>query len=222
MSITYDELIRRTPEWLYSRNRSLVDEMESIVKQAHEQLINVLDHDLFRTIITGKVLNPATFGVLDLSAEDPRVLEIRGVRVQYRQGDDDWTPLRRRDLETMSMLYARNRPTRPLYYAEYSGPLVIKTFPAPREAYALEITANVEPPVLSPATQTNIMSEWAPRAVEKATFRQAALFMKDWQMADAYKAEMVEAVTEANAQVQRRRRDDTGSRPVETTNVSGQ
>jgi hypothetical protein len=33
---------------------------------------------------------------------------------------------------------------------------------------------------------------------------------------------MMSAVTEANAQVQRRRRDDTGARPIETANVSGQ
>jgi hypothetical protein len=220
--ITYDELIRRAPEWLYAQNRSLVDEMPAIVSQAHEQLINVIDHDLFRTVITGKTLDNTNLGTIDLSAESPRVLEIRGVRLRYRQSDDGWTPLLRRDLETMSMLYARNRPSRPLYYAEYSGPLVIKVFPAPRDVYDLEITANVEPPVLSPTQQTNIMSEWASRAVEKATFRQAAIFMKDWESAQAYEKEMMGAVTEANAQIQRRRRDDTGARPVETANVSGQ
>jgi len=219
--ITYDELIARVPKWLYAQNRSLVNDMPEIVKEAHNQLIGVLDHDLFRTILTGKQATPASNGVLDLSQEDPEVLEIRAVRVRYRNGDDDWTPLRVRDLEMLTELYARNRPSRPLYYAEYNGPLIIKFFPMPREDYDLEISANVEPPVLSATTQTNVMSQRAPRAVEKAVLRQACLYQKNWEDAQMYEKEMIAAVTEANAQVQRRRRDDTEQRPVEAANVSG-
>jgi len=219
--ITYDELIRRVPKWLYAQNRSLVDEMPEMVSEAHNQLLGVLDHDLFRTILTGKQATPASNGVLDLSQEDPDVLEIRAVRVRYRNGDDDWTPLRVRDLEMLTELYARNRPSRPLYYAEYNGPLIIKFFPMPREDYDLEISANVEPPVLSATVQTNVMSLRAPRAVEKAVLRQACLFQKNWEDAQMYEKEMAQAVTEANAQVQRRRRDDTEQRPVEAANVSG-
>jgi hypothetical protein len=105
--ITYDELIRRAPEWLYAQNRSLVDEMPAIVSQAHEQLINVIDHDLFRTVITGKTLDNTNLGTIDLSAESPRVLEIRGVRLRYRQSDDGWTPLLRRDLDNVDALRAQ-------------------------------------------------------------------------------------------------------------------
>ena len=151
-AITYDDLIRRVPQWLYAQNRSLVLDMDDIVRQAHDQLIGVLDHDLFRTIITGETMTAASMGVLDLSAEDPPVLEVRSIRVRYRDGVDDWTPLQRRNLETLTMLYARNRPSRPLYYSEYNGPLIIKAFPAPKQDYELEIAANVEPPVLSQTT----------------------------------------------------------------------
>lgn len=220
-AITYDDLIRRVPKWIYAQNRSLVDDMPDIVQEAHNQLIGVLDHDLFRSIITGKQATPASNGILDLSAEDPDVLEIRAVRVRYRNGDDDWTPLRMRDLEMLTELYSRNRPNRPLYYAEYNGPLVIKFFPMPREDYDLEITANVEPPLLTPTNQTNVMSTRAPRALEKAVIRQACLYQKNWEDAQMYEKEMAQAVTEANAQVQRRRRDDTEQRPVEAANVTG-
>lgn len=218
--LTYDELIRRTPEWLYATNRRLVNEMPAIVEQAHQQLIHVMDHDLFRTLVTTTV-GPGNNGVLDLSTQDPRVLEVRAVRLRYRDGDDDWTPMRRRGLEFLSMLYPRNRPKRPGFYAEYNGPLVLKLFPNPDRDYDVEVTANVEPPVLSPTTQTNIISQQFPRAIEKATFRQAALFQKNWEDAAKYEQEMMSAITEANAQVQRRKRDETEQRPMDTTNVDG-
>lgn len=218
---TYDELIRRGPLWTYANNRDLVAEMDVIVAQAHEQIISILDHDLFRTLITGKTLLKSSHGVLDLSAETPRVLEIRAIRMRYRAGEDDWAPLMRRDLETMSMLYARNRPRQPLYYAEYSGPLVVKAFPAPDRDYDLQVTANVAPPVLGPSQQTNIISTQFPRVMEKATFRQAEIFMKNWEGAQAYEKEMIDAINEANAQIQRRKRDTTETRPIDTANVQG-
>lgn len=221
MALTFDQLVQNTPLWLYSNNRSLVQEMPTIVEMAHNQLINLIDHDLFRTIITGKSLLASTYGVLDLSSEDPRVLEIRAVRVQYQNDEQSWTPLQRRDLETMSMMYARNRPRRPRYYSEYSSPLVIKAFPQPDMDYVVEISANVEPPVLSATNQTNIISEQFPRLMEKATFRQGALYMKNWEDAQIYEKEMATALSEANAQIQRRRRDDVETRPVETANITG-
>ena len=217
----YDELIRRCPEWLYATNRRLVDEMPNIVQQAHDQLINVMDHDLFRTIITGKVLAASAGGILDLSAEDPRVLEVRSFRLKYRNGDDDWTPLPRRDLEMLTMMYNRNRPRRPLYYSEYNGPLVLKTFPAPDQDYDVEVSANVEPELLSPTNQTNIISEQHFRAMEKATFRQACLFQKNWEDAQQYEKEMMAALAESNAAIQRRRRDEVETRPQDAANISG-
>ena len=42
-AITYDDLIRRVPQWLYAQNRSLVLDMDDVVRQAHDQLIGVLD-----------------------------------------------------------------------------------------------------------------------------------------------------------------------------------
>lgn len=221
MAITYSELIRRAPLWLYSSNRSITDEMPAIVREAHDQLINLIDHDLFRTIITGKSLLASTSGVLDLSLEDPRVLEIRSVRVQYQGDEQSWTPLQRRDLEAMSMMYARNRPRRPRYYSEYSSPLIIKAFPAPDMDYVTEISANVEPVPLGPSNQSNIIAVQFPRLMEKATYRQGALYMKNWEDAQIYEKEMATALNEANAQIQRRRRDDVETRPRDTTNVEG-
>lgn len=216
---TYDELIRRVPRWLYAQNRDLVNEMPNVVLQAHEQIVNLLDHDLFRTLIDD--VDVGTDGILDLSANDPPVFEIRAIRWKWRNDGDAYMPLMRRDLEMLTQLYANNRPGRPRYYAEYSGLLIQKLFPVPREAIKVQVTANVEPPPLSPTQQTNIISERAFRVMEKATMRQAAIYMRDWPGAAEYEKDMTTAIGEANAQIQRRRRDETEQRPVEAANVSG-
>ena len=216
----YNELIRRIPEWMYAQNRDLTNEVEELVSKAHNQIINLLDHDLFRTTISGKSLTAASDGVLDLSAESPRVLEIRSIRIDYN-GTGGYTPIMRRDLEMLTMLFASNTAARPRFYAEYSGPLVIKAFPAPDVDYDIEVTANVEPPVLAPSQQTNIISTQHYRVIETATFRQAALYMRDWAAAEEYAKELGSAITEANAAIQRRKRDETDKRPQDASNVMG-
>lgn len=214
----YDTLIDRVPTWMYAQNRDLVARMEEIVDQAHRQLFNIIVHEFFKTKITGLTI-PIT-GELDLSGEDPAIMEIRGINVKYRK-DDEWTPLFRRDYETLSMLYARNRPNRPRYYAESSGPLILQVYPTPNMVYDIEVTANQECPVMSPTVQNNILGDRAERALEKATMRQAALFMKDEAATATYEAEMTAAVNEINAAYARHLRDDAQERPRDTTNATG-
>lgn len=214
----YTELVRRTPAWLYAQNRDIVAEMPVIIAQAHEQLFNIIDHDFFRTKIDGITLT--LDGILDLDTLIPDLMEVRAIRLQYRR-TGEWTQLYRRDLEMLTALYSTNRPGRPRYYAEYAGPLVVQVFPQPAADYTVEVTCNVRCPVLSPTTPTNLLGDKAERALEKATFRQAALYMKDTAAAQTYEAEMTGAVAELNAAYGRRRRDDTGTRPVETANRAG-
>jgi hypothetical protein len=119
------------------------------------------------------------------------------------------------------MLYPTGRQARPRFYSEYEGILQYQFFPYPNAEYEVEITANVRPARLSATVDTNVFTEEFPRAIEKATLRQACLFMKNYADAERYEAEMMQSVTEANAQVGRRKRDETGQRPRETSNVSG-
>lgn len=218
MALTYTELIRRTPAWIYAQNRDIVAEMPVIVAQAHEQLFNVIDHDFFRTLVPGLTLD--TTGIIEAEAQVPEILEVRAVRLRYRK-DGEFTPLFMRELEMLTMLYAENRPGRPRYYAEYDGPLVYKVFPQPPAPMQYELTANVKCPVLSPTVANNLLGDRAERALEKATFRQAALYMKDQAAAGTYEQEMMAAVVELNSQIGRRRRDETGQKPKETTNTTG-
>lgn len=226
-AITYDELVRSVPIWSYATNRELVAEMPRIIADAEDELWLSIDHDLFQAVITGSVIGPppsptpgVDYSILDLGSVTPRIMELRAIRLAYR-GQFDWVPIERRELEYLSMLYSRNNPARPRFYANYGGTLKFKVFPYPREEYDLELTANVRPLSLSAIVQTNQLTTDFPRAVEKACLRQAALFMKDAEGAATYLQEMNDALGEANMQMARRRRDETGQRPVETANASG-
>ena len=94
-------------------------------------------------------------------------------------------------------------------------------FPYPNMEYEVDVTMNLKPNGLSDLVDTNVLTDQFPRAMEKATFRQACLFMKNVKDAQMYEAEMMQSVTEANAAIGRRKRDTTGQRPHETTNVAG-
>ena len=114
-----------------------------------------------------------------------------------------------------------NRPARPRFYAERGGIDLLRVFPVPREDYTLDITANVFPERLSVSVQTNEISDRFPRVYERAVLRQGALFMKNPADAATYGEEMQAAVMEANASIARRRRDETGTRAIETSNMVG-
>lgn len=214
----YNELADSIPNWMYAQNRDLAASLPDIVDQAHRQLFNTIDHEFFRTKITA--LTIPTSGTLDLSTQQPPIMEIRAIRLKYRK-DDEWTPLFRRDLEGLSMLYARNAPGRPRYYAEDEGPLRLQVFPTPNMEYLIEVTCNQECPIMSPAAPNNLLGDHAPRALKFTTLRLAAMFMRDTDWEAKYAAEAQAAINELNASMGRRRRDDTAERPRDTTNATG-
>lgn len=224
--VSYDELLRRVPLWLYAENTALAAEMPAIIGRAEDHLVNVLDHDIFQTVLTSKTIGASPVNVvtdddkLDLSAETPRLMELRSIRIAYK-GGADWTPVEPRNDEMLSMLYSRNRPARPRYYGQHGDQLKLKFYPFPDRVYTLKITANVMPVRMAVGVQNNKISTMFPRAFESAVFHQAAIFMQDQPMADKYQAEMMAAIPEANLASSRKRRDETGTRPIETTNAAG-
>jgi hypothetical protein len=216
--MTYAELVASVPDWMYAKNRSLADKMPEIVSVAQDELFDIIAHDFFRTKIVG--LTIPTSGTLDLSVQQPPVMEIRAIRLKYRK-DDEWTPLFRRDLEALSMLYARNVPGRPRYYAEAAGPLMLQVYPTPDQAYTIEVTCNQECPKIGPTVAQNLLTDRAERALKFAILRFAAIYMKDAASEASYTKEMTSAVNALNAAYGRRLRDDTAERPRDTTNATG-
>lgn len=220
MATNYTSLVQSVPVWLYAANTSITTEMPRIIEQAQDMLLQSIDHDLFKTVITG--LSVGTDGLLDLSAEDPRVLEVRALRVRWRDRADGWTPLLRRDHEMLTMLFVGDLVGRPRYYTEFDKPLSLKVFPKPSMAMDVEVTANVEPAKISASLATNIYTQEFPRALERACMHFGAMFMKNYEDAAAYEKDMMKALSEAGAAVNRRRRDETETRPRQTQNVMGQ
>jgi hypothetical protein len=217
--VSYNELLRSVPVFLYAQNKTLVAEMPSIIRQAQEELMLRLDHDLFQTVLTVPDVT-ADSPLIDLSGKEPKVMEVRAIRLDYRR-EGSFTPLERRDLEFLTMLYADVAPGRPRFWAEYGDINIIKLFPAPRESYSLEITANIRPTLLGPAVQHNVITTQFPRAMEQGTLYRACVFMKNMVDAELYKAEMEASIQEANAALGRRRRDATASRPRDPANATG-
>lgn len=218
--VSFNELKRVVPIWLYAQNKTLVAEMPNIIRQAEEELMLRLDHDLFQTILRGKVVSPTT-PLIDLTTERPKVMEVRALRLDYTRVGN-FTPLERRDLEFLTMLYADARPARPRFWAEYGNINTLKVFPAPQMAYPLEITINVQPEPLSDAVQENEITAQFPRAMEQATLYRGSVFMKNMTDAEMYKAEMEASIGEANAALARRRRDMTAKKPRDIANGTGQ
>jgi hypothetical protein len=207
MANDYDTLLARVPKWLYAQNQSLVTDMPQIIQEAQDQIMGVLSHDIFTVVAP---LTASATGELDLTGLTPVPLEVRGINVLT---GGRYVPIERRDFEMLSMLYPTNRGGTPRYYGESNGPLIVQLFPVPAAPAVTRVRYNATPAYLTATAKTNAITTYAFRAMEKATMRQASLYMKDWQMAEVYKAEMTEAIVEANAQISRRHRDDTGTKP---------
>jgi hypothetical protein len=213
--MTYDELLRKTPIWAYAQNRELVDEMPGIVKGAQELLEQRLDHDIFRTTLPS--VDVGTDGILAL--QPGTVFEIRAVRIEHASGTG-YYPLRSRDIETCHALYGNHEQGLPHYWA-YVDNDTIEVFPKPWAQMSVVTVVNAKPPTLGPTQQTNVISTDHPRPFEKAVLMQIGVFMLDDSLIQKYLNELNDAVTEANAQIVRRRRDETSQRPRETRNLTG-
>ena len=224
MPVSYSSLLVDVPEALYAQNSALVAKMPTIIEEAEDQLMLVMERDLFQTLLTSYTVGsnthppPANSDILDLTGEDPPIMEVRSIRLAHGTG---FVPLERRDVEAMSMLYTRGIQAQPRFYAEIGSFLRYRIFPYPDKLYAAEINANVRPLRLSLTQQTNVFTSQFPRALKSSTLHRAAVFMKNAKDEAHYREEMTSAVLEANAQVQRRKRDETGRRPVDTTNMQG-
>lgn len=216
VAITYEELLHRVTMWPNAGNNDVGAEADRLIGQAHNQIVDLLDHDLFQTDLTRLV---GADGLLDLSAEDPRVLEVRSLQVAYLS--EGRVPLERRSEEMLRALYPLPGVGRPRFYSQEGQTLRYRIFPHPVTTTTVTVMANVEPPVLSPTTSQNVISTQAPRALENSVYHKVCVFMKEYEAADIYATEMMAAVAEANGAMLKRRRDESDQRPRDTANRSG-
>jgi hypothetical protein len=226
MALSYTELARRIPIWLFAQNRDIVDEVAEIISEAENEVYRVLDHDAFRATLEVSIgTGGGDTSLIDLTAEDPPVFEARAMRLGFRDQAGLFTsavPLERRELEFVTTLYPDGRTRRPRYYAEYDQPLMFRVFPQPDIEYQVQITLNQQPPRLVATTQeTNVLTDEYPRVIEMACYLRGAEFMNDPAKIERWGANFLRATSEANAQIARRRRDMTGSVPQPNVNAAG-
>lgn len=215
--MTYDDLIVYAPLALIARNRDTVANMEDIVRRAQGYLVARLDHDLFRTTLPAVPISAD--GVLDPSDIPAGLLEVRSVSAQI--STTSWLPLLRRSEEMLVTLHSDNPRGQPRYYAVMASG-AIQTFPAiGRIGTVARVTANVAPPTLAPAVQTNIISQQFPELFEFATAMEAAIWNLDQGSTQLYQGRVAETLQVANAQISRRTRDESAQRAVETRNIQG-
>ena len=223
MTLTFDTLVTNTPVQLMARNVDLIAAMPLIIAQAERDMPPSVDHDLFRTsasLTLGSGLNS-----IDLTGGHPdtsrQILELRSIRCG--QGGARWM-LPRRNLEAMTALYpfadARGQP---LYYAVAEQELEFVVFPTPDADVNLNLMMNVLPPALATGSgnNTNIYTTHAAQLFEFRVFLRAAYYLKDQASIALYQGEVAQSTALLNAQLARRRRDETQERPIETANATG-
>lgn len=219
--MNYTQLAAQVPGILMAENSELTDatNFQTIVNQAHDEVVNLLDHEAFQSTISNVAITAAA--TIDLTVYTPPVAEIRAVRIRVSAGSTFPTyDLKKRALETLSALYPTSAAGSPRFYAEYE-PLKARVFPPPATTVYAEIDVNREPAVVTAASPTNLFTTSFPVVFDNAVLRRAAVFMKDWEAVDRYQAELTAAVAAANAEIGRHRRDETAERPRRTENVQG-
>lgn len=213
---TYDQIIAYAPLATFTSNRDTVTEMPDIVRRAQDYVVGRLDHHLFRDVLLDTTFDAS--GDLDDSFFPEDILEIRSIAAEVRTGK--FLPLRPRQQEVLEALFIMTPVGDPRYYAELtSGGW--RAYPAPGREIAARVSVNIEPDVLSPTNQTNIISTKFPELMEFAVMREAAIFNLDQNLVALYTSETKEALTIANAQISRRKRDEVSQRPRDTSNITG-
>ena len=218
MALTYNQLVADTPITLMAQNRTLAQNIDMIIRQAEDEIIERLDHDAFRTVLAGVITVDPSNAVIDLTATPSQVLEVRAMRLDM--GDQQVT-LERREIERLRMTFNTFDQGVPRFYAEDDAPLIYRVFPVPDTAYPITVTANVEPDRLSLSTQENLLTRRWPRLLEMAVLKHGARFMRNAADESRYGQQFDAALGGALMQINRRRRDETGTKPQTTANVTG-
>lgn len=218
MATNYDNLLNDPPVVLMAQNRTLPTNMPILIRQAEDEVCARLDHDAFRsTVQTPIALVPGT-PTFDLRNEPNAVYEVRAVEIDI---GGQTVVLEQREIGRLTAVFASGETGVPRFYAEDEEPLMFRVFPAPDTTYPVRIKANIAPPSLGPSQQTNVLTQRFPRLIEMAVFKHASRFQRN-QVDEARYAEQFElALTEANQQIARNRRDETTATVSTTSNRGG-
>lgn len=215
---TYAELIAYAPIALYAQNRDLALALPDIVARAQRSVVRRLDHDAFRDELVTTADQDGDVDTAPFLALGDAMMELRSVFAR-RPTETRWRPLFRRNWDMLETLYGSAGSGFPRHYAERDDGWQV--YPRPGQTISIRASFNMEPPVLSPTAPENVLSTRFFEVMQAATVRECAVYMLDANAIQLYGQEVEAQTTAANAQIARRRRDETGMRGVETTNAGG-
>jgi hypothetical protein len=221
MAINFNSLVADVPAQLMARNTDLIGYMPKIIEQAERDMPPSVDHDLFRA--SASIALSAGTSEIDFTAGHPttsaRVLELRSIRLE--SAGSRWM-LPMRNLEAMVAQFPSDasRGT-PRHYAVTEADMIFALFPTPDVAVTAHVMMNALPAALTAEAPTGVYTTEADQLFEFRVFLRAAMYLKDQASIAIYREEVAEATKMLNAQIARRRRDETQVRPIETTNAGG-
>lgn len=219
MTVTYTSLLADTPVVLMAQNTEIDAALPALIRQAQRELVDRLDHDAFKKLLPTTYLVNTVNPWVDLSntVPDP-TLEVRAMRVQL---DGQPIPMSRRDIEMLNLTFGTGDQGQPRFYGEDQEPLVMRVFPTPDTEYQIRVTANVRPADLSDTVDENLLTRQYGRVLEMMVLKHGARWMRNQVDEARYEKVVMDALVDANRQIRRRRRDETGVIYNEKANVDG-
>jgi hypothetical protein len=216
MAITYDSLVLNAPVVLNAQNRTLATDMPDIIRRAEDEILERLDRDAFRALLSQGYTVTPTSPTFDLTGEPQRVMEVRAVSATQTGQTVALTP---RDVEYLRQLFQGAQGT-PRHYAEDDQPSVYRVFPTPDSTWTLRITANIEPLRLAVSNQETLLTRNHARLTEMAVFKHGAIFMRNAADEARYGAQFEAALTEENNRFARRRGDASNRHAKDTASLT--
>jgi len=224
----YASLVADIPVRLMAENRDWPDELPNVIRKGQERLLEGLHPDALRQSIAGFVeleqigggTEPIVTieGWIDLTGTAD-FGEITSLQLVIVPGMTRSVLPRAYDF--CEALYSTGAPELPKYYAEKT-PGWYALYPPPDQAYAYQGIANLRCPLIGPdGPATNLLTDKYATLLEYACCVDGAIWMKDNSAVQIWEAAYNGRLQSVNANIRRRRRDETTVVTRSTENAAG-
>lgn len=220
VAMTYGSLAANIPVLLMAQNRAWPGEVENTIRKGQERLLLGIHPDFLTQKITD------TLGAFDPEDTDGSFIDLSG-RAYFGELKSLWIEFdgRRRMLlprahDYCVTLYALGQTGVPRFYAERTRG-AFELFPSSNVDLIWTATANLQTDLISPTVATNLLTEKLPTLLEYACCIEGALWMKDKAATDLWLAAFTDLLTATNANIRRRRSDETSPGPKKPENAWG-
>ena len=213
--MNYFDLLKNIPAWDFSESTEVQRMMPQVIRRAERRVRRDLEQDAFKAFVTG--MTSTTSAVLDLRSFSPTAVRYIRLVIEGRR-----VPLSMRSLEFLDSLYPDAVSVgEPAYYGETADNWCYELFPTPDDVWPWEAVIIQDPPELTAANPTNILTARFGNLLEEGCMLYAARVIQNFALYDKIMGDYAAEVALANAELRRSRRDETEPRPRDTTNRTG-